>query len=179
MARHTLPDSIEGPGPHGERVSAPVRPLALNLVLSLRPAQWTKNLIIFAALLFGQRLQDVHAVLYAVAAFGVFCLLSGVVYLLNDVADRETDRSHPVKRRRPIASGALPVGVALASAAALAVVALGTAFWLRPAFGVVGALYLALLASYSGPLKHVVIIDVLTIAAGFVLRAEADYYSQS
>ncbi len=173
MARHTLPDSIEGPGPHGGRVSAPVRPLALNLVLSLRPAQWTKNLIIFAALLFGQRLQDVRAVLYAVAAFGVFCLLSGVVYLLNDVADRETDRSHPVKRRRPIASGALPVGVALASAAALAVVALGTAFWLRPAFGVVGALYLALLSSYSGPLKHVVIIDVLTIAVGFVLRAAA------
>ncbi len=173
MARHTLPDSIEGPGPHGERVSAPVRPLALNLVLSLRPAQWTKNLIIFAALLFGQRLQDVRAVLYAVAAFGVFCLLSGVVYLLNDVADRETDRSHPVKRRRPIASGALPVGVALASAAALAVVALGTAFWLRPAFGVVGAIYVALLASYSGPLKHVVIIDVLTIAVGFVLRAAA------
>ncbi len=173
MARHTHPETIEGAGPRGERVSAHARPAALSLVLSLRPGQWTKNLIVFAALMFGQRLQDVRAVLYSVAAFAVFCALSGVVYLLNDVADRETDRSHPVKRFRPIASGDLPVGTALAAAAVLGAAALGAGFWLRPAFGAVGAVYVALLAAYSGPLKHVVIIDVLTIAIGFVLRAAA------
>ncbi|MEP6593583.1 MAG: decaprenyl-phosphate phosphoribosyltransferase [Acidobacteriota bacterium] len=173
MARHIQPETIEGAGPRGERVSAPARPVALSLALSLRPGQWTKNLIIFAALMFGQRLQDVRAVLYAVAAFAVFCILSGVVYLLNDVADRETDRSHPVKRSRPIASGDLPVATALAAAAVLGAAALAAGFWLRPAFGLVGALYLALLSLYSGPLKHVVIIDVLTIAIGFVLRAAA------
>ncbi len=123
--------------------------------------------------MFGQRLQDPRSVASAVAAFAVFCALSGVVYLLNDVADREADRRHPAKQHRPIASGALPVHVALISAAVLGTLALVTAFWLRPAFGVIGAGYVALLAFYSGPLKHIVIIDVLTIAIGFVLRAAA------
>ena len=173
MARHLIPDTIERAEPRRERVSAPASTVALSLVRSLRPSQWTKNLIIFAALMFGQRLQDVHAVLYALGAFAVFCILSGVVYLVNDVADRESDRSHPIKQYRPIASGALPVPVALASAAVLGAGALAAAFWLRPAFGVIGTVYLALLAFYSGPLKHVVIIDVLTIAVGFVLRAAA------
>jgi 4-hydroxybenzoate polyprenyltransferase len=173
MARHIIPDTIERAEPRRERVSAPARPVALSLVLSLRPSQWTKNLIIFAGLMFGQRLQDVHAVLYAVGAFAVFCVLSGVVYLLNDVADRESDRSHPVKRHRPVASGDLPVPVALTAAAVLGALALACGFWLRPAFGVIGAIYVALLACYSGPLKHIVIIDVLTIAIGFVLRAAA------
>lgn len=154
-------------------MDAPARPLAMSLVLSLRPSQWTKNLIIFLPLMFGQRLLYVRDVAFAVAAFAIFCGLSGVVYLINDVADREADRIHPTKRQRPIASGALPVPLALATAAILAAAALGAAFWLRPAFGLLGALYLALLASYSGPLKHLVIIDVLTIAIGFVLRAMA------
>jgi 4-hydroxybenzoate polyprenyltransferase len=173
MARHIIPDTIERAEPRGERISAPARPVALSLVVSLRPSQWTKNLIIFAALMFGQRLQDVQSVLYAVGAFGVFCILSGVVYLLNDVADRETDRRHPSKRNRPVASGALPVSVALMAAAVLGALALAAAFWLGPAFGVIGFIYVALLALYSGPLKHIVIIDVLTIAIGFVLRAAA------
>ena len=173
MARHIIPDTIERVEPRDGRISAPVRPLAVSLVLSLRPSQWTKNLIIFAALMFGQRLQDVESVLYAVAAFAIFCTLSGVVYLLNDVADRESDRRHPIKQHRPIASGAVPVRVALAAAAVLGTAALLAAFWLRPAFGVIGTTYVALLALYSGPLKHIVIIDVLTIAIGFVLRAAA------
>jgi 4-hydroxybenzoate polyprenyltransferase len=173
MARHIIPDTIDGPGARAERIGAPARPVVLSLVLSLRPSQWTKNLIVFAALMFGQRLQDVRSVLYAVAAFGVFCLLSGVVYLLNDVADRESDRSHPIKCHRPVASGALPVPVALMAAAILGALALAAAFWLRPAFGIIGTIYVALLALYSGPLKHIVIIDVLTIAIGFVLRAAA------
>jgi 4-hydroxybenzoate polyprenyltransferase len=173
MARHIIPEIIERAEPRQERISVPARPVALSLVRSLRPSQWTKNLIIFGALLFGQRLLDPRSVLYAAGAFAVFCALSGVVYLVNDIADREADRSHPLKRHRPIASGAVPIKLAVTVAIVLTAVALASAYWLRPAFGVVGAVYLVLLVSYSGPLKHIVIIDVLTIAIGFVLRAAA------
>jgi 4-hydroxybenzoate polyprenyltransferase len=147
--------------------------MALSLVLSLRPSQWTKNLIIFLPLLFAQRLLDVQAVLYAIGAFVIFCGLSGVVYLINDVADREADRRHPIKQHRPIASGALTVTAAIAWAAFISAVSLGAAFWLRPLFGVVATSYVVLLAIYSSLMKHVVILDVLTIAIGFVLRAAA------
>ena len=149
------------------------RPVAVSLLLSLRPGQWTKNLLVFAGLLFGRQLTDPVAVARASAAFAVFCVLSGVVYLVNDVSDRETDRQHPLKARRPIASGALPVPVAIASAIVLAVLALISAFMLGWPFFMVAAIYLALQTLYSGPLKHIVIIDVLTIAIGFVLRAVA------
>jgi 4-hydroxybenzoate polyprenyltransferase len=158
--------------------AAPSRPVALSLLKSLRPSQWTKNLIVFAGLLFGQRgtqpaFLDPHAIAQAIAAFAIFCGLSGVVYLINDVADREADRIHPLKRSRPIASGAVSPGLALMTAAALAIVALGGAWTLRPSFALVAVAYIALQAAYSGPLKHVVIIDVLAIAIGFVLRAVA------
>jgi 4-hydroxybenzoate polyprenyltransferase len=169
MARTTIPDRIT---PLASTPAA-ARPVALSLLASLRPSQWTKNLIIFGALGLGQRLFDLRSLLYATAAFAIFCALSGVVYLINDIADREADRRHPVKMHRPIASGALPVPVAVGAALVLAVVALGSAFALRPMVGVVAAVYLGLLALYSGPLKHIVIIDVLTIAVGFVLRAAA------
>jgi len=149
------------------------RPVAVSLLLSLRPGQWTKNLLVFAGLLFGRQLTDPVAVARASAAFAVFCVLSGVVYLVNDVSDRETDRQHPLKARRPIASGALPVPVAIGSAIVLAVLALISAFMLGWPFFIVAAIYLALQTLYSGPLKHIVIIDVLTIAIGFVLRAVA------
>jgi 4-hydroxybenzoate polyprenyltransferase len=149
----------------------PGRSLALNLLLSLRPAQWTKNLLVLAGLLFGRRLFDLPSVLDAVSAFAVFCALSGVVYLVNDVADRDTDRRHPLKAIRPIASGALPVPIAVGVAIALGVVALGAAYAIGPAFALVAAAYLALQITYSFPLKHIVIIDVLTLAIGFVLRA--------
>jgi 4-hydroxybenzoate polyprenyltransferase len=96
-----------------------------------------------------------------------------VVYLINDVADRAADRLHPLKRLRPIASGALPTNVAIGAAVILGSLGLGAAFWLRPLFGTLAAAYVVLLGTYSGPLKHVVIIDVLTIAIGFVLRAAA------
>src|SRR5215211_538287 len=166
MARHSIPDSIEQPEVSAARVRASGRPLAVNLLLSLRPSQWTKNLFLFAGLIFGQRLMDPRAVLTSVAAFAVFCALSGVVYLINDVADRKADRQHPLKRHRPIASGQVPVGLAIGTAAALAVVSLGVAFWLRFEFGIVAAAYVALLSMYSGPLKHIVILDVLNIAIG-------------
>ena len=151
--------------------AVPGRRLALHLLFSLRPGQWTKNLVIFAGLLFGRRLFDADAVLAAVAAFVVFCILSGVVYLVNDVADRETDRLHPLKAHRPIASGALPVRVAIVSAVALGAIALLAAYRVGWPFMLVAAGYLALQIAYSGPLKHIVIIDVLTLAIGFVLRA--------
>ena len=173
MARHTIPDIIERAEPRSGRVIVSTRPLAMSLVLSLRPSQWTKNLIIFAALMFGRRLLDARSVLYAVGAFVVFCALSGVVYLLNDVVDRVADSRHPIKKYRPIASGAVPVRTAIITAAALGTVALAAAFRLRPEFGLLCTSYVALLVLYSGPLKHVVIIDVLTIAIGFVLRAAA------
>ena len=143
------------------------------LVRSMRPEQWTKNLILFAGLIFGHRLFDPAAVAVSLAAFLIFCVLSGVVYLLNDVMDREADRRHPFKSRRPIAAGELSPRTALVAAGILAAAALAAAAWVRPQFGVVAAGYVALFAGYSGILKHVVILDVLTIAIGFVLRALA------
>ena len=152
---------------------APPASLARNLLVSLRPGQWTKNLVVFAALLFGRQLLALPAMLTTLAAFVVFCALSGVVYLVNDVMDREADRRHPKKRFRPIASGALPVRTALAAAGVLGVAALGGAWAIGRPFALVAVSYLALLTLYSGPLKHTVILDVLTIAIGFVMRAAA------
>jgi 4-hydroxybenzoate polyprenyltransferase len=183
MAHSTLPAITNDPetGRHREPLDlmpAPTRSVATGLLLSLRPAQWTKNLIVFAALLLGQRgtapaFLDPHAIAQALGAFAVFCGLSGVVYLINDVADRDKDRMHPLKRHRPIASGVVSPRLAIGTALLLAAAALGAAYLLRPAFALVALTYVALLAAYSGPLKHVVIIDVLTIAIGFVLRAAA------
>jgi 4-hydroxybenzoate polyprenyltransferase len=153
--------------------AVPARSLALHLLFSLRPAQWTKNLVVFAGLLFGRRLFEPVAVAKAVAAFAVFCALSGVVYLVNDVADRDSDRQHPLKAKRPIASGALPVRIALTAAFVLGVIALAVALVVDRGFAVVAAVYVTLQIAYSGTLKHIVIIDVLTIAIGFVLRAVA------
>jgi len=171
MARSDLPESVtrDGSGPGG----IPARSPLVSLVISLRPEQWTKNLIVFAGLLFGRQLFDVRAVLTAVGAFTVFCALSGVVYLVNDVADREADRRHPLKCRRPVASGALSPRTALAGAVAIAVVALASAFWINLLFGAIAVAYVALMVGYSARLKHIVILDVLTIAIGFVLRAAA------
>ena len=143
------------------------------MLKSLRPEQWTKNLIVFAALIFGQRLFDPAAVGRSLAAFFIFCALSGVVYLLNDVSDREADRLHPLKRRRPIAAGEVTPRTALTTAVILAAAALTGAFVLSVGFGWIAVAYLVLFAAYSRVLKHMVILDVLTIAIGFVLRAAA------
>jgi len=162
---------LASPGPAVD--AAPGRSLVLSLLISLRPGQWTKNLVVFAGLLFGRRLFDRDAVIRAAAAFVIFCALSGVVYLVNDVADRDSDRRHPLKAKRPIASGALSVPMALAAALALGVAGILAALAVGPPFALVAASYLALQIAYSGTLKHIVIIDVLTIAIGFVLRAVA------
>lgn len=169
MARSTASNS----SPDAPIAGVSGRPVFLNLFLSLRPGQWTKNLLVFAGVLFGRQLGDAHAVARALAAFVIFCALSGVVYLINDVADREADRQHPLKQTRPIASGALPVPIALGAAAVIGVAALAASLTLGWTFAAVAAGYLALQVLYSGPLKNIVIIDVLTIAIGFVLRAVA------
>ncbi len=150
---------------------APGRTTAANLLISIRPGQWTKNLLVFAGLLFGRRLFEPAAVVEAAAAFAIFCALSGAVYLLNDVADRQSDRLHPLKAIRPIASGALAVPTAVGAALCLAVGAVIGSAALGVRFAAVALAYLALQALYSGPLKRVLIVDVLTIAVGFVLRA--------
>ncbi len=171
MARQPLVDAVTRDA--SAVGGAPARSRFASLVVSLRPGQWTKNLVVFAGLLFGKQLFAPRALAVTCAAFVVFCALSGVIYLLNDIADRDADRRHPLKSRRPIASGQLSPGVALAAAIVLSVVFLSLAFWLRPVFGLVAVAYVVLMAGYSARLKHIVIIDVLTIAIGFVLRAVA------
>ncbi|MDO8586853.1 MAG: decaprenyl-phosphate phosphoribosyltransferase [Armatimonadota bacterium] len=146
----------------------------LCLLQSMRPKQWPKNLLVFAGLIF--TLNDKHPasdILKVVAAFVLFCLLSGAVYLLNDVMDAEKDRNHPKKRNRPIACGDLSSRVALVFSATLAAGSLYASFCLNLNFGISAAVYVAAAALYSLVLKHVVIVDVLTIAAGFVVRAIA------
>jgi len=140
---------------------------------SLRPGQWTKNLLLFAGLIFGGRLLDPQAVAAAASAFAIFCALSSAGYLFNDVWDREADRRHPLKQARPVAAGELAPSTALAAAGGLAAAGLTAAALLAPALAVVAAAYVLLLLLYSVFLKNIVIIDVLTIAGGFVLRAIA------
>src|SRR5687767_14983742 len=109
MARSPLPDIIDGTGPMRAEARSQSRPPLVGLFVSLRPSQWIKNLIIFGPLGLAQRLLDPTSVIHATAAFIIFCVLSGVVYLLNDVVDREGDRLHPIKKFRPIASGEVSV----------------------------------------------------------------------
>jgi 4-hydroxybenzoate polyprenyltransferase len=150
---------------------APARSTVALLIISLRPEQWTKNVVVFAGALFGGHLLDLPAVGAALGSFGVFCALSGTVYLFNDVADRAADERHPLKRSRPIASGALPPRTAVISGTVLGLAGVAAAYLIQPALAVVAGSYVALLVAYSAALKHLVIIDALTIAAGFVLRA--------
>ncbi len=132
-----------------------------------------KNVFVFAALVFAERLSDPTAVLHVVAAFCVFCVLSSAVYLINDVRDRDADRLHPHKRLRPIAAGEIAPGTALAVSVVLAVAALLAAFGLSSGLGAVSVIYLAVNLGYSFGLKKVVILDVMMVAAGFLLRALA------
>jgi 4-hydroxybenzoate polyprenyltransferase len=147
--------------------------MLIAVLASLRPRQWVKNLFVFGGLIFGQQLFFPPAVWTALGAFAIFCGLSGAIYLLNDVADRDKDRLHPDKRMRPIASGRLPVRVALVAAAALIVGGVSVAVWLSRPFALAAVAYVVLLSAYSVWLKHIVIVDVLVVAMGFVLRAAA------
>ena len=145
---------------------------ALALLASLRPRQWIKNLFVFAGVIFSQ--QMLTPLLWtAVAAFAIFCGLSGAMYLFNDVADAARDRLHPTKRLRPIASGRLSRRTASVAGALLLAGSLAAAFRITVPFGLVALAYGVLLTAYSVWFKHLVILDVLTVAAGFVLRAVA------
>ncbi|MDD5557157.1 MAG: decaprenyl-phosphate phosphoribosyltransferase [bacterium] len=143
------------------------------VIESMRPRQWIKNLIIFAGLIFSRRFTHPGDVAVVCAAFLIFCGLSGATYLLNDVADAPEDRRHAYKRARPVASGRLPAATAVAAALIVAAAALAAAFRIGTALGIVSLAYLVLLLAYSFILKHVVIIDVMVIAVGFVMRAAA------
>jgi len=145
------------------------------LFKAMRPRQWIKNLVLFAALVFDRQVTPTHLpeILRTIEGFIIFCLLSGVVYLINDVADVDADRMHPEKRKRPIASGQLPVRIAGLVSFLLIITLLPLSFWLSPAFGLVASGYLALNLGYSKWLKHVPLLDVISIAMGFVLRVAA------
>jgi 4-hydroxybenzoate polyprenyltransferase len=142
-------------------------------LVALRPRQWSKNLLVFAGLVFAAKLGDASRWLEALAAFGAYCAISSAAYLVNDVRDREDDRLHPVKRARPIARGELSPRVALALAAGLAAFSVG----LAGALGLVSVelllAFAAMQAGYTLSLKHLVLLDVLAIGALFVIRAAA------
>lgn len=139
----------------------------------MRPKQWVKNIVIFAALIFDRQLTKVTSLLPTLAGFFLFCFITGAVYIINDLADLEADRKHPKKRFRPLAAGVLPVRVAQAAAIILLLLTFPLAYWLSREFAAVAAVYFLLNLAYSKWLKHIPLIDVLSIAAGFVLRVIA------
>ncbi len=138
-----------------------------------RPKQWTKNGFVLAGLVFSGRAFEVSSVVAALLTFMAFCLLSGAVYATNDVLDVEEDRKHPLKRLRPVASGEISPRAALVYSALLAAAGLAVCFSVNPKVGGVGLAYLGLQALYSPILKHMAILDVMGISAGFVIRALA------
>ena len=156
--------------------------IAKALLVSARPRQWYKNLIIYLAFFFtiDEAWSPTADISGALGLFGVttlafllFSALTGAVYLVNDILDAESDRLHPRKLHRPVASGRLPVTAAWASAAVLAVIGLGGAFVLEPVFGVISGVYVLANVAYSLALKHIVLVDVFVISGGMVLRAVA------
>ncbi len=143
------------------------------LLSSLRPAQWTKNLFVLAPLVFGHPLGDRDAVRGVLLALVAFCCASSAVYLINDLKDREADRNHPLKRLRPLAAGTLGVPAAVAAVVVLAAVAVAISVGLGGRFLTVIGVYLLLNVLYTLWLKHMVILDVMSISLGFVLRVQA------
>lgn len=144
-----------------------------GLLLALRPVQWTKNTFVFAGLIFSVNLGSFRAWTLSTAAFAAFCAASSAAYLLNDVLDVGEDRVHPVKRQRPIAAGSVTPRVALIAATVLSAVALVDAAFVGLGVVLLLLLFLALQAAYSLHIKHVILLDVLAIAALFVVRAAA------
>ncbi|MGB8953038.1 MAG: decaprenyl-phosphate phosphoribosyltransferase [Candidatus Aminicenantales bacterium] len=145
----------------------------LDIVESLRPSQWAKNLFVFAAYIFAKKFFDVSLLLKTAAAFAVFCILSGSLYLWNDVFDIKEDRHHPKKSLRPIASGRIKTHQALGFFFLLSILSLLMAFGLNRNFFWACLVYFVLQTAYSLKLKHVVILDIFIIAAGFVIRVVA------
>ncbi len=149
-------------------------PTQLRLLLkTMRPKQWTKNVFIWAAIVFDVKLFQREPFLRTLGTFVLFCLISGAVYIINDLVDMEKDRLHPEKQGRPLASGALNPGLARIAAAIIVAVCLPLSLWIEPKLALVLYGYLGLMIAYSFVLKNIVIVDVLTIALGFVLRVAA------
>ncbi|HEY68720.1 MAG TPA: decaprenyl-phosphate phosphoribosyltransferase, partial [Thermoflexia bacterium] len=147
--------------------------MIIGLIKTMRPKQWVKNIFIFAALVFDVKLFVPLYLVQTVAGFVLLCLISGAVYIINDLADVEKDRQHPRKRNRPLASGQLGTRPAIVAVILILLVVLPLGFLLNPAFGAILTGYLLLQIAYSFWLKNAVIIDVLVIAVGFLLRVAA------
>jgi 4-hydroxybenzoate polyprenyltransferase len=147
--------------------------MLIPLLKTMRPRQWTKNGFVFFALVFDKQLFHLPALLHTLAGFALFCLISSAVYIFNDLADIEADRQHPEKKNRPLPSGQLSQGAAWTAGILLVILAVGLGWLLEPAFAAVVALYFLINLAYSRWLKHVPILDVLILAAGFVLRVHA------
>jgi len=145
----------------------------IAILKTLRPRQWPKNVFVLAALIFDRQLTNVQSLLHSLAGFALFCLLSGSVYLINDILDVNADRNHPVKCKRPIASGKLPIPAAIAAAVIILAITFPLAYLLSPFFALISLFYFAINLAYSIWLKHIPLLDVLIIAAGFVLRVGA------
>jgi 4-hydroxybenzoate polyprenyltransferase len=143
------------------------------LIKTLRPTQWTKNGAIFAPLIFDVKLFEIGPLSRTLMGFVMLCLISGAVYLINDLVDIEKDRQHPTKCKRPLPSGQLSKSVAIATAILIPVVVLPLSFLLDVYFGLILTGYLVLQIAYSFWLKNLVIVDVMVLAAGFVLRVAA------
>lgn len=143
------------------------------LIKTMRPRQWVKNVFVFAALVFDKQLLNLDSFLNTLAGFALFCLISSSVYIFNDIADVEADRSHPEKKKRPIPSGKLPIRAAWIAGIALVAFTFAASYFLAPGFEAVVVIYFLLNVAYTKWLKHIPIVDVLVIAAGFVLRVHA------
>ncbi len=148
-----------------------------GIVKETRPKQWIKNFAVFAALIFSGNFLDQSNQLVSLAAFALFCIFSSATYLLNDVFDIERDKLHPFKKKRPIASGLIPIPLAVSLALILIVISLPLAYKLSPAFFFAALAYLIIQLLYSAYLKRIILIDVLVIAAGFVLRVYAGVWA--
>lgn len=147
--------------------------MLIALLKTMRPRQWTKNGFVFFALVFDKQFFHLIPLLRTLSGFILFCLVSSVVYIINDIADIEADRQHPKKKLRPLPSGKLSVRTAWIAAILIVAICLPLAYWLSSGFAVVLTAYLLMNLAYSRWLKHIPILDVFIIAAGFVLRVEA------
>ncbi|MCK4353504.1 decaprenyl-phosphate phosphoribosyltransferase [candidate division WOR-3 bacterium] len=145
----------------------------IDILISMRPRQWIKNLLLFAGLIFSKNLFNINLFGKTAIAFIIWCLLSGIVYIVNDIIDREEDKLHPSKSKRPIAKGDLSVKNAVASAILIGIITLSVSFWFDPKFSLVAIGYLILILIYSFVLRNIVILDVMVIAFGFLLRVIA------
>jgi len=145
----------------------------VELIKSMRPKQWTKNLLLFAGLIFDKKFTNLNLTLRAFLGFILFCLISGAIYIINDIKDIEEDKFHPIKKKRPIASGTISIPTALIFSIVIIVLSLISAYLLNIGFGNSALIYVVLILLYSGFLKHIVILDIMIVSIGFVIRAIA------